>query len=134
MSQENLDLVRRTYAQWALGNMKAGVELFHPQIVFRELHARRQREGCRPGSRGGRSIHAGFLAQWRDYRLVGEDFRQVRSDQIVVSGHQSAMGRESGVAASDSMSSFWTFRDGKVVRLVFERDIEKALAVAGLRE
>jgi hypothetical protein len=34
MSQENLDLVRRTYAQWALGNMKAGVELFHPQIVF----------------------------------------------------------------------------------------------------
>jgi ketosteroid isomerase-like protein len=44
------------------------------------------------------------------------------------------MGRESGVAASDSMSSFWTFRDGKVVRLVFERDIEKALAVAGLRE
>jgi ketosteroid isomerase-like protein len=134
MSQENLDLVRCTYAQWALGNMKAGVELFHPQIVFESFMPDASERVVVQGPEAVEAFMREFLAQWRDYRLVGEDFRQVRSDQIVVSGHQSAMGRESGVAASDSMSSFWTFRDGKVVRLVFERDIEKALAVAGLRE
>ena len=34
MSQENVEMVRETYAEWQRGNMKAGVDRFDPEIVF----------------------------------------------------------------------------------------------------
>src|SRR5262245_2321824 len=33
-STENLDRVREVYAEWGRGNMKAGPELFDPELVF----------------------------------------------------------------------------------------------------
>jgi ketosteroid isomerase-like protein len=134
MSRENLDLVRRTYAEWARGNMKAGTELFDAQIVFESFMPD---ASGRVVARGPQAIEAfmrEFLAQWRDYRLVGRDFREVGSDRIVVDGYQAAAGKGSGAAVSLPMHSVWTFREGKVVRLIFEPDMQRALEAVGLRE
>ena len=133
MSCENLDLVRRTYTQWAQGNMRAGVEFFDPQIVFESFMPDASERVVARGPKAIESFMREFLAQWRDYRLIGEDFREVGAERVFVAGHQSATGRGSGVAVSVSMHSVWTFRDGKVVRLVIETDMDKALQAAGLR-
>ena len=76
----------------------------------------------------------GFLAQWRDYRLFGEEFRAVEEDTVCVRGRQVGTGRGSGVAVELSMCSIWQFREGAVVRLIFEREWEMAVEAAGPSE
>ena len=124
-------MVRRAYSGWARGNMQAGVDLFDPEIVF---------ESFTPDSRdrivvtGPAKIAAfmdEFLGQWRDYRLFGDEFRD-SGDVVFVEGRQTALGRHSGVSVEDTLCSVWTFRGGKVVHLIFERDRGKALEAAGL--
>ena len=75
-----------------------------------------------------------FLAQWRDYRLTGDEFRKVGAGKVVVAGRQAAVGRQSGVAVESPMYSVWTFRGGEVLHLLFDPDRRKALEAAGLRE
>jgi ketosteroid isomerase-like protein len=53
----------------------------------------------------------------------------------LVTGRQTATGRSSGVAVENEVFSIWTFRDGRVVRLLFDvGDRQKALEAAGLSE
>jgi ketosteroid isomerase-like protein len=134
MSQENLETVRRIYAEWARGNMKAGIELFDPAIVFESFMPDASERVVARGPEGVEAFMREWLAQWRDYRLVGEDFREVGVDRVFVAGHQTAIGRESGITVADSICSVWTFREGKVVRLLFERERRKAVEAAGLAE
>ena len=75
-----------------------------------------------------------FLGTWCDDRLIGEEFREAGRDKVFVAGHQTATGLQSGVAVEGPMCSVWTFRNGKIVGLVFEPDRQTALEAAGLRE
>jgi len=34
MSEENVEVLRRVYDEWAKGNLRAGLELFDPDIVY----------------------------------------------------------------------------------------------------
>ena len=70
----------------------------------------------------------------RDYRLTGEEFRAAADGKVFVSGRQAATGRRSGIDVEGPGFTVWTFRNGKVTRLVFETDREKALEAAGLSE
>src|ERR687896_404389 len=119
MSRENVEVVRRTYAEWARGNMKAGVEFFDAQIVFESFMPDSTERVVAKGPEAVEAFMREFLAQWRDYRLIGEDFREVGPSHVAVSGYQTATGRVSGIATFDSMCSVWAFRNGRVVRLVF---------------
>ena len=133
MSQENVEIVRRVYAEWKLGNMRAGVELFDPEIVFESFMPDSRERVVFHGPEGVEAFMREFLTEWRDYRLVGEEFREVGS-KVFVAGHQAATGRQSGVAVEGPTFSIWTFRGGKVVQLLFDPDRRKALEAAGLSE
>jgi hypothetical protein len=75
-----------------------------------------------------------FLEQWKDYRIVGDEFRPVGRDTVFVTGRQVATGKQSGIAVEGPIFAVWTFRDGHVVRLVFETHLEPALEAAGLTD
>jgi ketosteroid isomerase-like protein len=134
MSRENLEVVRSTYDDWALGNMSAGVELFDREICFESFMPDASERVVVKGPEAVEAFMREFLAQWRDFKVVGEDFREVGDDRVFVAGHQTAIGRDSGIAVADTLCSVWTFREGAVVRLLFERDKRKALEAVGLRE
>ena len=134
MSQENVDVVRGAYAEWAQGNMWAGVELFDSEIVFESFMPDANERIVAKGPTEVEAFMREFLGQWRDYKLFGDEFRAVNDDKVFVQGRQTATGRHSGVAVEDTMCSVWTFRGGKVVHLLFERDRKRALEAAGLRE
>jgi ketosteroid isomerase-like protein len=135
MSQgEKVEFVRRTYAEWQRGNMKAGVERFHPKVVFETFMPDTNERVVVNGPDGVEEFMREFLEQWRDYRLFGDEYRQVGATKVFVEGHQTAAGRQSGVAVEDTMFSVWTFSDDKVIYLLFDRDRGTALEAAGLRE
>jgi ketosteroid isomerase-like protein len=134
MSQENVELARRTYAEWAQGNMKAGVELFDPEIVFETFMPDSNTRIVANGSPEVEAFMREFLAQWRDYRLIGEEFRAAGEDKVFVGGRQTARGRHSGVEVELPFFSVWTFRAEKVVGLRFTPFRAQALEAAGLSE
>jgi|SRR5215211_5017907 len=133
MSEEDVEVVRRVYAEWARGKFGGAVALFDADIVFESFMPDSSERVIVHGPEGVEVFMREFLAQWKDYRLVGEEFRQVGSDRVFVEGYQSATGRQSGVAVEMPMFSIWTLRDGKVVHLIVEFDRKKALEAAGLR-
>ena len=133
MSWENVEMVRRAYAEWAQGNMQAGVDVFDPEIVFESFTPDASERIVVTGPAKIAAFMDEFLGQWRDYRLFGDEFHDV-GDVVFVAGHQTALGRHSGVSVEDTLCSVWTFRGGKVVHLLFDRDREKALEAAGLSE
>jgi ketosteroid isomerase-like protein len=133
MSEQDVETVRRVYAEWANGNMRAGVDLFDPDIVFQSFMPDASERIVARGPLEVEAFMRGFLRQWRDYRLFGDEFRQV-GDSVLVIGRQAATGVQSGIAVEDAMCSVWTFSDGKVVALLFEREPQKALDAAGLSE
>jgi ketosteroid isomerase-like protein len=134
MSQENLETVRRIYAEWERGDMNAGVELFDPEIVFESYMPDAAERVVANGLDGVAAFMREFLRHWTDYRLRGDEFRAIGEDKVLVTGHQSALGRHSGVSVEGPTCSVWTFRDGKIVGLLFDPDKEAALEAAGLSE
>jgi ketosteroid isomerase-like protein len=134
MSEENLELVRATYAEWQRGNMKAGVERFDPEIAFESFLPDASERVVASGRAEVEAFMREFLRQWRDYRIFGDEYREVDPARVFVSGRQLAIGHESGAVVEDTLFSIWTLRGGKVVHLIFERDRRRALEAAGLSE
>jgi hypothetical protein len=66
--------------------------------------------------------------------IFGDEYRVVGSTKVLVSGRQAGAGRESGAAVEDALFSVWTLRDRRAVHLSFDRDRQRALEAAVLRE
>jgi ketosteroid isomerase-like protein len=130
MSTATLARVREVYAEWGRGNMNAGLELFDPEIVFETFMPDASERVVVKGVPGVEAFMREFLSDWRDFRLVSEEFHAIDSDRVVVLGRQVATGRHSGATVDHPMSSAWVFRDGKVVHLVFEPDTPSILEAA----
>jgi ketosteroid isomerase-like protein len=133
MSQENVELVRQIYAQWARGNMWAGVEMFDTEIVFESFMPDANDRVVAHGPEQIEAFMREFLAQWANYRLIGEEFRAVGA-KVFVAGRQAARGKQSGAEVEQPMHSVWTFRGGRVVGLRFTPFHEEALEAVGLSE
>jgi ketosteroid isomerase-like protein len=133
MSQENVELVRQIYAQWARGNMGAGVETFDTEIVFESFMPDANDRVVAHGPDEIEAFMREFLAQWANYRLIGEEFRAVGT-KVFVAGRQAARGKQSGAEVEQPMHSVWTFRGGRVVGLRFTPFHEEALEAVGLSE
>jgi ketosteroid isomerase-like protein len=133
MSQENVELVRQIYAQWARGNMWAGVEMFDTEIVFESFMPDANDRVVAHGPDEIEAFMREFLAQWANYRLIGEEFRAVGA-KVFVAGRQAARGKQSGAEVEQPMHSVWTFRGGRVVGLRFTPFHEEALEAVGLSE
>jgi ketosteroid isomerase-like protein len=127
MSGDNLEVVRGAYKRWARGDMGPDPDLFDPELVFESFMPDSSERVVSRGPEEAQAFMREFLAQWTDYRLVGERFKEIGADRILVEGHQSGRGRLSGAAVKSPMNSVWTFRDGRVVHLVFEPDLQRAL-------
>ena len=125
-------MVRQIYAEWQRGNMKAGVERFDPEIVFESFMPDASERIVANGAAEVEAFMREFLRDWRDYRMIGDEYRKVSETSVFVRGRQAAVGRESGATVEDTLFSVWTFRDGKVVHLIFDRDRHSALKAAGL--
>jgi ketosteroid isomerase-like protein len=134
MSQENVEIVRSIYEGWAQGDLNAGVELFDPEIAFESYMPDSSERVVARGREGVAGFMREFLKQLSDYRLFADEIRAVGQDAVFVVGRQAGTGRQSGVPVEGPTCSVWKFREGKVVRLLFDTDGQAALEAAGLSE
>jgi ketosteroid isomerase-like protein len=139
MSQENVELVRRLYAELASGGsadafeqrltddalsafLDPGIEWVPPPESLMAVDNYR-------GFDGTRRLWGEFVSTWDDYRVEPQNFYDA-GDRVAVVVH--IVGRTHGVEVDETRSSLLTIRDGRVVRVQAFADPDGARQAAGL--
>ena len=134
MSEENVEVVKGIYAEWEKGNFQAALPVLDREITFEVWMPDSNEIVVRHGLEDLDDFMRDWFGQWKEYRVTGDEFRAVGTDHVFVGGRQSGTGRTSGAEVESPGFAVWTFRAGKVVRLLAHYDRNSALEAAGLSE
>lgn len=134
MSPRPVEIVRRIYSDWERGEFRAVVGVFDPDVVFETFMPDSNEDFVARGVPAINEFAREWFGQWRDYRILGDEFLESGEATVFVAGRQSGVGEHSGAEVESPGYSVWTFRGDKVVRLSLHYDRRKALEAAGLRE
>jgi ketosteroid isomerase-like protein len=131
MSQENLEIVRRTVSALAAGDWQAALETWDPQI---EWHFERDAviSGLHQGHDQVRTALSSFVSEWEDFAVEIEDLIAVDDERVVLLVHLTGRGRGSGIPLDFREANIFTIRDGKIVNVREYFDREQALGTLDL--
>jgi ketosteroid isomerase-like protein len=130
MSRENVELVRSIHAAFARGDYSS-TEWAHPEIEF--VIADGPSPGRWKGVAAGTEAWRDFLSAWEEFRIEGDEYRELDDERVLVLGHRTARGKASGLEVEQMQAAgLFQVRGGKVTRLVFYWDRDRALAELGL--
>jgi ketosteroid isomerase-like protein len=130
MSQEKVEVMRRIFDEWGRGNLRAGTELFDPQVLL-VLRADFPEAGVYLGPAQIAAYTRDLLANWADFAMEAEDFFDA-GDSVVVQIRQRGVGRSSGAVTELRYFQVWTFRGDAIIRIESIREREQALEAVGL--
>jgi ketosteroid isomerase-like protein len=130
MSQENVEMVRRIYGD---GMLDDGTLV---EFIDADFEYVNPADAVAPGVRRGSEVadaleSLGESFSWSDHRLV-RAFDA--GERVVAQVNFHARGAASGAELRQDEAHTWTFREGKVVRFEWSRDLAAALEAVGLRE
>jgi ketosteroid isomerase-like protein len=128
---DNLQIVRRIFADYSGPNPEAALAAFDPEV-----------EWVNPPNSPTPVLHghAGVLENMTDWARAWKSFRMephewyVADDKVLVRVTMFAIGRETGVPIEVDQFQIWTLRDGKVTRMQMFFDRAPAFEAAGLSE
>jgi ketosteroid isomerase-like protein len=129
MSQENVEIVRRFYESIHCGDHAEALACLAPDVDYRVLQ-----EGPARGPDAVEAMWGRWESEWEEGgEAVAEEFIDA-GDQVVATVRESGRGRGSGIEVDARVFKVFTFRSGKVVRMVEFIERVEALEAAGLRE
>jgi ketosteroid isomerase-like protein len=131
MSQENVDVFRRSIERFNRNDIEAVLELMAPEIRFE--HRMAELEGSFTGVDAVRRWFADLVRHFDDWRIECDDIRDL-GDRVLALGTLWATGKGSGVEADVPYTVLAEFSKGRVTRFTDFGDREKALEAAGLSE
>jgi ketosteroid isomerase-like protein len=131
---ENVNLVRSLYADWERGDYTSS-GWADPEIEWVVV------DGPDPGVwRGVAGMADGFrssMGAWKDVHAEVEEYRELDAHRVLVLEWRRARGRASGVELSKMRAEgavVFHLRDGKVARMLFYWERERAFADLGLEK
>jgi ketosteroid isomerase-like protein len=132
MSEEHIETLRAIYDEWAKGNLRAGLHVLDPDIVYINRPGLFVTGTCYGLPEMQRWMRE-FLNAWDSYEAHASEFIAV-GDSVVVPFRQVGMGSGSGIASEMHSFAVWTFRGGKAIRLEKMADRREAFEAVGLQE
>jgi ketosteroid isomerase-like protein len=133
MSEENVEIVRRSFAAYARGDIEETLTYIDPEGVLQSAIIGGAEGNVYRGHDGFRTWHAETEAAFEELTTELMEFRDL-GDRVLGLGHVHARGRESGLELDSETGWIFTLRDGKVVKAEGFLSIDKALAAAGASE
>ena len=135
MSQENVEVMRRSFDLWRSGDIDAWLETIDPSISW-DISTHPLPDVPNHG-RGRDAFVTDMLATytsgWNDYSANLTELIDAGDDVVAVL-HETATMRETGVPLDRDLVQLWTVRDGRATFLrVFQTEAE-AVEAAGLQE
>ena len=131
MSDENVEIVRRSFDAIASGDLNALLRLYDPAVRFLPLTGTRVESGGYRGHQGVRDYFAEVDEIWDELRPHADQVQTV-GDQVVVVGGCAVRGRGSGVVTDSPLAWVITIRDGKITSHRGFRTADEALEAAEL--
>jgi hypothetical protein len=93
MPRENIEIVRRIYAEWERGNFEAAMDFLDDDVVFETFMPDASESVVVTGRGSTRAFTRDWLGQWENYRAIGDEFREVDENRVLVLGRQAGTGR-----------------------------------------
>jgi ketosteroid isomerase-like protein len=126
MSQENVEVVRRTFEYYSRGDYAEAAALLAPDVhweIGQELPAQ--------GRDAVRRMWERWDSGWQELETVPEEFIDA-GDKVVVSVRYTGRGPASGIELDDRIFDVYTLRDGMCVSKIEFKTRREALEAAGL--
>ena len=136
MSQENMEVVRRSVEAWQRDDFDLWLATIDPAVEWGPLAIDRLAEGSESVYRG----HEGMRRLWQflriefDLEFEAQEVRDVGDDRVVLLGGFRWRGPSSGIVVESPVGFVVTIRDGKIVRFEDYLSHEEALKAVGLAE
>ena len=134
MSEENVEIVRRTLDAFAAGDRMRMLACVDPEVVV-DATRRALNPATYVGMAGVHQLLADMQDTWEDIRIEPLEFIDA-GDRVAVIGRLVGKGKGSGVEVERPVNGHvWTVRNGRIVRLELGfTDREETLKAAGLSE
>jgi ketosteroid isomerase-like protein len=130
MSSTNLDLVRSIFAAWERGDYTSSAWA-DPEMEF--LLVGSPEPGTWKGLNEVGSFVRGYMAAWEEFRTEADEYRELDDERVLVLTHAGGRGQASGMEIGHQGGvHLFEIHQGKVMRLVFYWDRERAFADLGL--
>ena len=133
MSEENVEIVRKSFDAIGRGDLDALLELYDSDIAFEPLTGTRVESGGYRGHQGGRQYFEEADEVWDEVRPVAGEIK-TNGDDVVVFGHCAVRGKASEIETDSPCSWVITVRDGRITRHRVYGTSTEALEAAGLSE
>jgi ketosteroid isomerase-like protein len=133
MASANLDLVRSIYADWERGDFSSA-EWAHPEIEFVIADGPSPRTWT--GLSGLAQGHREWLSAWEGFTTRAQEYRELDDERVLVLTRYSGRGKASGLKLEQMRAKgagVAEIRKGRVTRLVWYADRDRALADLGLK-
>ncbi len=135
MSQENLEIARRTWELWSKGADDEVARRLAPDVEWHhQIGLGTPQEGIYRGREEVLELSAAIRDSFDVTRVEIEDVRDLSSTEVLVLGRLHLEGRGSGAAVTTPFGAVTEVRDGLAVRQRFWTDQGKALEAVGLSE
>jgi ketosteroid isomerase-like protein len=133
MSHENVEIVRRLYERWAVGDLTA--DYFDPAIEFCRIGATTpDLEGTWKGREEVLTVMRGYLHPFSDLRIEAERIIDLGEDRVLVLSRQTGRGKQSLAPIEHAFGELFTVRGSRIVRYESYWDRAKAFEAAGISE
>jgi ketosteroid isomerase-like protein len=129
MSQENVEIVRRSYEHFmAHGEIRTGTDL-----VFDVSNLGWPDQQVYFGDEGAMQFMAEWADVWDDWELEAEDYIDA-GERVVVILTQRGRSKATRIPVEMRFAQVWTLRDGRGVRMQLYASVEEALEAVGLSD
>jgi ketosteroid isomerase-like protein len=132
MSQENVEIIKRSLATFEQGGLDASLRFYDPEVTWEEARDEPEAEIYR-GHDGLRALEEKWLVPFDDLRIEPEEF--IDAGEAVVMPYR-FRGRERSSGTVITAPETWVFwlRNGKISEVREYRHKAEALEAVGLEE
>jgi hypothetical protein len=132
MSQESMEVVRRSVELWSNADWDAFGTVFDPNVVVLPPEGWPDGE-IRTGLDAWIQQSIQLKEAWETDELLSDEAREV-GDSVMIRLHWTTKGRGSGIGVDIELWAVYTLLASKIVRMAFFFDRTRALKAAGLSE
>lgn len=129
MSEENVEIVRRSYENWRReGEIRA-----HPDLVWDVSRLGWPGQQIYSGPEGANEFNAEWAEAWVDWELEVEDCVDF-GERVVAIINSRARSKTTGLPVDMRLAQVWSLRDGLAFRMKMYASVTEALEATGLSE
>jgi ketosteroid isomerase-like protein len=132
MSSANVELVRSILASWERGDWSSA-DWAHTDIEL--VHVDGPAPGRWTGLTGMAEGLRGWLSAWEELRVVGDEYRELDDERVLVLVHVGGRGKTSGLELERMRARgahVFHVRSGQVMRILVYFNRQRAFADLGL--